>query len=153
LGSLYNFQQGFDTYGETWREVPTDSEDTGAALTNQKVLRFLRWRADNPEAAKQPFFLFINYFEPHIPYHPPEPERSRFLRPGVDRAKVERLSRLGHPEEMRYIVGLSDLMSEDLAILNDLYDGEIAYTDRRAGEVLTLLREQGILDRTIVAIL
>src|SRR3989442_4094251 len=53
---------------------------------------------------------------------------------------------------MRYIVGLSDLTDDDMAILNDLYDGEIAYTDRRAGEVLALLRRQGILDRTIVAI-
>jgi len=152
LGSEYNFQQGFDTYGETWREVPQEGEDTGAGLTNGKVLRFLRWRADNPDARRQPFFLFINYFEPHLPYHPPEPERSRFLRPGVDPARVKRLSRLGHPDEMRYIVGLSDLTADDMAILNDLYDGEIAYADRRAGEVLSLLRDQGILDRTIVAI-
>ena len=152
LGRDYNFQQGFDTYGETWRDVPQESEDTGAGLTNDKVIRFLRWRADNPGAARQPFFLFINYFEPHLPYHPPEPERSRFLRPGADPAKVKRLSRLGHPDEMRYIVGLSDLTDDDMGILNDLYDGEIAYTDRRAGEVLSVLREQGILDRTIVAI-
>jgi len=152
LGLEYNFQQGFDTYGETWREVPQESEDTGAGLTNEKVVRFLKWRADNPDASRQPFFLFINYFEPHLPYHPPEPERSRLLRPGADPERVKRLSRLGHPDEMRYIVGLSDLTADDLAILNDLYDGEIAYTDRRAGEILSILRQQGILDRTIVAV-
>jgi len=152
LGIEYNFQQGFGTYGETWREVPQGSEDTGAGLTNEKVLRFLRWRADNEDARRQPFFLFINYFEPHLPYHPPEPERSRFLRPGVDPERLKRLTKLGHPDEMRYIVGLSDLNDDDMAILNDLYDGEIAYADRRAGEVLSLLREQGILDRTIVAV-
>jgi arylsulfatase A-like enzyme len=152
LGREYNFQQGFDTYGETWRDVPQNSEDTGAGLTNDKVLRYLRWRADNPDAAQQPFFLFINYFEPHLPYHPPEPERARFLKPGTDPGKVERLSRLGHPDEMRYIVGLSDLTGDDLAILNNLYDGEIAYADRRAGEILALLRSQGILDNTIVAV-
>jgi len=152
LGREYNFQQGFETYGETWREVANDSEDTGARLTNQKVVRFLEWRAGNADALRQPFFLFINYFEPHLPYHPPEPERSRFLRPGVAPGRIQRLSRLGHPDEMRYIVGLSDLTDDDLAILNDLYDGEIAYADRRAGEVLDLLRRQGLLDRTIVAI-
>jgi arylsulfatase A-like enzyme len=152
LGTEYNFQQGFDTYGETWREVPQESEDTGAGLTNDKVVRFLKWRKDNPDAARQPFFIFINYFEPHLPYHPPEPERSRFLPAGVDPARVKRLSHLGHPDEMRYIVGLSDLTADDMTILSDLYDGEIAYTDRRAGEILSLLREQGILDRTIVAV-
>jgi len=152
IGREYNFQQGFDTYGETWRLVPEDSEDTGAALTNEKVLRWLEWRAGSADARGQPFFLFINYFEPHLPYHPPEPERSRFLRAGLDPERVRRLSRLGHPDEMRFIVGLSDLGADDLAILNELYDGEIAYVDRRAGEVVDLLRRQGILDRTIVAV-
>jgi arylsulfatase A-like enzyme len=152
VSTTYNFDQGFDTFVETWRNVPRVSEDTGAAQTNEQVLRFLRWRRDSPEASRQPFFLFINYFEPHLPYHPPEPERSRLLRPGADPAAVQRLSRLGHPEEMRFILGVSDLTPRDLAILNDLYDGEIAYVDRRVGEVLALLREQGILDRTVVAI-
>ncbi len=152
LGAQYNFQQGFDTYGETWREVADGSEDTGAALTNEKVLRFLRWWHGNSDARRQPFFLFINYFEPHLPYHPPEPERSRFLPADGPPERVLRLSRLGHPDEMRYIMGVSDLTESDLAILNDLYDGEIAYADRRVGEVLALLRELGLLDRTIVAI-
>ena len=153
LGSTYNFQQGFDTYGETWREVPQGSDDTGAAITNQKVERFLRWRQDHPEASRQPFFLFVNYFEAHLPYHPPEPERGRLLRPGTDPGRVERLARLGHPEEMRYILGLSDLSGDDLIVLNDLYDGEIAYVDRKAGEVVDLFRQLGLLDRTIVAVL
>ena len=152
LGSTYNFQQGFDTYGETWREVPEGSDDTGASITNGKVERFLRWRQEHPEAREQPFFLFINYFEPHLPYHPPEPERSRFLRTGTDPERVERLAHLGHPDEMAYILGLSDLTSDDLLILNDLYDGEIAYADRRAGQVIDLVRELGLLDRTVVAV-
>lgn len=152
LGSTYNFQQGFDTYGETWREVAPGSDDTGAAITNGKIERFLKWRQDHPEAGRQPFFLFVNYFEPHLPYHPPEPERARFLRPGADPDRVRDLSRLGHPEEMRYILGLSDLSGDDLLILNDLYDGEIAYVDRRAGDVIDLMRRLGVLDRTIVAV-
>jgi arylsulfatase A-like enzyme len=152
LGSTYNFQQGFDTYGETWREVPSGSDDTGAAITNAKVDRFLTWREGHPEAGRQPFFLFVNYFEPHLPYHPPEPERGRLLRPGADPARVERLSRLGHPEEMRYILGLPGLTDDDLVLLNELYDGEIAYADRMAGALVDRLRSQGILDSTIVAV-
>ncbi len=152
ISTTYNFQQGFDTFDETWRRVKQGSADTGASLTNEAVLRYLRWRRETPEARRQPFFIFINYFEPHLPYHPPEPERARFLRPGVDGARVQRLARVGHPDEMRFILGVSDLTREDLAILSDLYDGEIAYVDRRLGEVTALLREQGILDETIVAV-
>ncbi|MCZ6696449.1 MAG: sulfatase [Acidobacteria bacterium] len=153
IGSSYNFQQGFDKYIEIWREVNTDVEpDTGAARINSRVLRYLRWWAENPDARSRPFFVFINYFEPHLGYHPPEPERSRFLREGVDRARAEHLSRLGHPDEMEYILGRSDLTAGDMEILNDLYDGEIAYIDRRLGEIFDLLRELDLLDETIIAV-
>jgi arylsulfatase A-like enzyme len=152
ISTTYNFQQGFDTFIETWRTVPPDSEDTGAGLTNDEIVRFLRWRQDNPDARRQPFFIFINYFEPHLPYHPPEPERSRFLRQGAAADRVARLSRLGHPDEMRFILGLSDLTRDDLGILSDLYDGEIAYADRRLGEVLQVLGELRLLDDTVVAV-
>jgi arylsulfatase A-like enzyme len=152
LGATYNFQQGFDTWGETWREVPEGSPDTGAALNNQRIERFLRWYAGNPDARRQPFFLFANYFEAHLPYHPPEPERSRLLRPGADPARVGRLTHLGHPDEMAFILGRSNLTSEDLALLNDLYDGEVAYVDRRLGEVFDWLAETRLLDDTVVVV-
>ena len=150
LGATYNFQQGFDTWGETWREVPEGSADTGASLNNQRIERFLRWYAGHRDARRQPFFLFANYFEAHLPYHPPEPERTRMLRPGVEKTKVERLSHLGHPDEMAFILGRSDLTPDDLAVLNDLYDGEVAYVDRRLGEVFDWLSETGLLDDTVV---
>lgn len=152
IGKGYNFNQGFDTYVETWRDVPERSEDTGAAITNERVIRWLRWRQDHREARRQPFFLFINYFEPHLPYHPPEPERTRLIGPAADPRRVARLARLSHPDEMRFIMGISDLDAADLALLNALYDGEIAYTDRRTGEVLDVLRALGILDDTVVAV-
>jgi arylsulfatase A-like enzyme len=152
IGSSYNFQQGFDSYTEIWRQVTPDDEDTGASRTNPKALRFLRWWAEHPDSRSQPLFMFINYFEPHLAYHPPEPERSRFSRKGVEKDRIDRLSRLGHPDEMRFIAGESDLTETDLAILNDLYDGEIAYVDRRLGELLDLLRELRMLDDTVIVI-
>jgi arylsulfatase A-like enzyme len=152
LGATYNFQQGFDTWGETWREVPEGSPDTGASLNNQRIERFLRWYADNSDARRQPFFLFANYFEAHLPYHPPEPERGRMLRAGADPARVERLSHLGHPDEMAFILGRSSLTPEDLDLLRDLYDGEVAYVDRRIGEVLDWLSETHLRDDTIVVV-
>ena len=152
IGAGYNFQQGFDTYGEVWREVRERSPDTGATLTNERVERFLRWFAGNPDARRQPFFLFVNYFEPHLAYHPPEPERSRMLRRVDETGRVDELSRLGHPDEMLFILGRSPLTGGDLEILNDLYDGEIAYVDRRLGEVIAVLRQEGLLDGTVIAV-
>jgi arylsulfatase A-like enzyme len=165
VGKTYNFQEGFDTFDEIWRGVHGTEEDMGAARVSQEVARWLAWRDDNVEARGQPFFIFINYFEAHLPYNPPEPERSKFLRatgalqggPGgewaADRvARVERLRRFKHPEEVKQILGAGSLEPADFAILSDLYDGEIAYVDRRVGEVTGLLRQRGLLDRTVLAV-
>ena len=154
VGKEYHFDAGFDTFDEVWRGVrSTEGEgDMGAAAVAAKVGAWLGWRDATPDAKGRPFFLFINYFEPHLPYNPPRPERDRFLRPGADPALVERLRRYKHPEEMRQILGLGGLGAADFAVLSDLYDGEIAYVDRRLGEVIDVLQERGLLDRTVVAI-
>ena len=152
LGSTYNFTQGFDTWVETWSNLEEGSADTGATFNNEQIERYMRWYATTPDARARPFFMFVNYLEPHLPYHPPEPERSRFLRPGVDAARLERLMKVQHPDEIAYILGRSDLTASDLAILSDLYDGEIAYVDRRLGEVFDLMRSLGLLDDTVVVV-
>ncbi len=152
VGTTYNFQQGFETYEEIWRSVPKGAADAGSGLINLRIDRWLAWRDGNAEARRRPFFLFVNYLEPHLPYNPPEPERGRFLSPPIDAQAVDRLSRLKHPEEMTYILGVTSLGPDDLRILSDLYDGEIAYADRRVGEVVALLRRHRLLDRTVVAI-
>jgi arylsulfatase A-like enzyme len=155
VGKDYGFQEGFDTFDEVWRGVHGTEGDMGAEILNEKVARWLDWRADNDDARARPFFIFVNYFEPHLPYNPPEPERGRFLRPGADPVAVERLRHLKHPEEVRQILAAPAggmLTAGDFAILSDLYDGEIAYVDRRAGELVGLLAARGLLDGTVVIV-
>lgn len=151
VGRQYGLGQGFDAYEEIWKDPGGESRDAGAGALNSRVERFLDWREDGP-AREQPFFLFVNYLEPHLPYDPPGPEGSRFLPPGSDPAAVERLRRFKHPQEVRYVLGLGGLQEGDLGILSGLYDGEIAYADRRVGELAGSLRRRGLLDRTIVVI-
>jgi len=162
VGKDYNFHLGFDTFEEVWRGVRGTEGDMGAGAVSEKTERWLSWRAQNEDARGQPFFLFMNYFEPHLPYNPPEPERARFLARGgapaggesgaVDPADVERLRRFKHPEEVRQILGAGSLSPADFRLLSDLYDGEIAYVDRRIGEVVHSLRRHGLLDQTVVVV-
>ena len=152
VGRQYGLAQGFDTYEEIWKEGRGGEEDAGAKALNARVERFLEWRGDNPDARRQPFFIFINYLEPHLPYNPPEPSRSRFLPAGVDRAAVERLRQFKHPDEVRYVLGLGGPSLDDLSILSDLYDGELSYVDGRVGDLARFLRERGLLDETILVI-
>ncbi|HKB07374.1 MAG TPA: sulfatase [Candidatus Polarisedimenticolia bacterium] len=152
VGRQYGLAQGFDTYEEIRKEGRGGEEDAGAKALNARVERFLEWRGDNPDARRQPFFIFINYLELHLPYDPPEPSGSRFLPAGVDRAAVERLRRFKHPDEVRYVLGLGGPSGDDLSILSDLYDGEIAYIDGRVGDLARFLREKGLLDETFLIV-
>jgi len=159
VGKDYNFHEGFDTFDEVWRKVSGTEGDMGAAAVNEKIARWLEWRAGNDDARARPFFICVNYFEPHLPYNPPEPERGRFLRPDADPEAVQRLRRFKNPDEVRQILAAvgagpagGRLDAGDFALLSDLYDGEIAYVDRRVGELAALLRSHGLLDDTIVVL-
>ncbi|PYS94798.1 MAG: hypothetical protein DMF50_11465, partial [Acidobacteria bacterium] len=152
IGRDHHFDQGFETYDEVWRATGDQAADRGAALINSKVANWLEWRAGDPDARSRPFFLFINYLEAHLAYDPPEPERSRFLPAAANPAALERLRRFKHPEDVRFNLGLTTLNGRDLALLSDLYDGEIAYLDRRVGEVIDLLKRRGLLDRTVIVV-
>ena len=158
VGKDYGFQEGFDTFDEIWRGVRGTEDDMGAERVSRAVARWLAWRDDNSDARRPPFFIFINYFEAHLPYNPPEPERSKFLRAtggesaAQREARVERLRRFKHPEEVKQILGVGSLQPADFSILSDLYDGELAYVDRHVGEVAGLLRQRGLLDRTVLVV-
>ena len=152
VGKDYNFQEGFDRFEEVWRKVKGTEADMGAGATNEWLTRWLDERATNPAARDKPFFLFVNYFEPHLPYNAPEPERGRFVRAGADPAAIERMRHFKYPEEVRFILGLTRLMPDELALLGDLYDGEIAYVDRRIGELVAALRRNALLDDTVVVV-
>jgi arylsulfatase A-like enzyme len=152
VGRQYGLDQGFDTYEEIWRDAPKGREDAGAGALNGRVERFLTWRRESAVASDQPFFIFVNYLEPHLPYNPPEPVRSRFLSPGTDPATVERLRHFKHPDEVKFVLGLGGLEPADLPVLSDLYDGEIAYVDGRIGELAGFLQAEGLLDGTVLVV-
>ncbi len=78
LGRLYGLDQGFDHYGDLLDADRDDRVDTtyhverSAATITDRGIEFLRARTGRP------FFLFLHYFDPHEPYDPPEPYRSRY---------------------------------------------------------------------------
>jgi arylsulfatase A-like enzyme/cytochrome c-type biogenesis protein CcmH/NrfG len=75
LDAQFGLQQGFETY-----EGPLSSSEAaagiheperGAAEITDAAVRWLAGRG------AEPFFLWVHYFDPHAPYLPPEPFRSR----------------------------------------------------------------------------
>jgi arylsulfatase A-like enzyme len=102
-----------------------------------------------------PFFLFVNYMDPHEPYAPPEPFRSRFA-PGVDpemgfiRYDPRSGKIISTEEFVRDVV--PTLTPHDWDDLRALYDGEVAFLDDQVGRVVAKLKALGLYDRTLVVV-
>jgi arylsulfatase A-like enzyme len=83
-----------------------------------------------------PFFAFLNYYDAHDPYLPPEPFATRFqrTRPRGYRLAGRRLS----PDALRELV--------------NAYDGALAYVDRQVAALVEELERRGELARTLVVV-
>lgn len=151
-------KQGFDHFEEMWHEHKSRGKnitldepglDTGAGKTNERILSWLDGRTD-----ERPFFVFVNYFEPHMPYRPTSPFDDDFLPPGVAASDLKRLRSFYSPQEYAYIIGVPTIRIDDqvLATLIGLYDGEIAYVDAMVGKLVEALRARKVLDDTLIVV-
>lgn len=76
-GGAPGFDRGFDTYDAGFRERgPGESRyATLERRGDQVVAHALAWLSKHQT---RPFFLWVHLYDPHAPYDPPEPYRSRF---------------------------------------------------------------------------
>lgn len=112
----------------------------------------LRWL---DEQGGEPFFLFVNYLDPHEPYDPQEPFRSRFAA-GVDSEigfiRYDRqLGRFISTEEMTRDV-VPRISPEHWRQMVQLYDAEIAFLDAQVGALVRELERRNLYDDTILVI-
>lgn len=108
----FGLAQGFDQYDD---QLQADSVlrvfDTEIAA-DQVVAKWRQWRRRSHDDS--PFFYWAHFYDPHLPYEPPEPFRSQFP---------------DHP-----------------------YDGEVAFVDSQIGLMIDDLRQDGLLDQTLVVL-
>jgi len=74
LDRITGLDRGFELYDDSVRvgeRVAFDYQERSAAQTNDAALDYL-------DRLEEPFFLWVHYFDPHLPYVPPEPFRTRF---------------------------------------------------------------------------
>ena len=104
-------------------------------------------------APDRPIFSFINLMGTHMPYRPPRRLIERFA-PGVLREKSAR-HYLKHfnSDVFGWLAPLSgNLDEQQKAVLNGMYDAEVASQDELVGEFFEKLRSSGRLDRTLLII-
>ena len=116
--------------------------DYGAKFTNYRIKRLLSKTWDR----SQPFFMFVNYLEPHLTYDPPKPYRWKYIPDDLSREQLESVDQ----EPWEYLAGNVDMAEDDFRALEALYEGELNYLDYRLGQLFDFLRSEDIFDETLV---
>jgi arylsulfatase A-like enzyme len=106
-----------------------------AADVNDAFLGWLDGRSG------QPFFAFLNYYDAHTPYLPPEPFAGRFRTGSKLLAQVPRQGDAHAPV---------DTVQVQAAL--DSYEAAIAYLDDQLGRLFAELDRRGVLANTLVVV-
>ncbi|MFC3956981.1 sulfatase [Halovivax cerinus] len=117
---------------------------SAAYLVNEVTERRIR-------SASEPVFLYVHYNETHRGFYPPLPYLDRFT-DGLDISPREAASIAMdiHHNLVEIVANGCELSETELAALEAMYDGEIAYTDDRVGALYETI--QTLLGETIIVI-
>ncbi|HEY3116636.1 MAG TPA: sulfatase-like hydrolase/transferase [Chloroflexota bacterium] len=118
-------------------EEDIDGEaDVSAAAT-------IEWLAKD---ARQPFFLWSHFFDPHYPFKPPSPWDHLYS------AEQNHTGR--YTGDMSFVIdiwrGVFFPTPSDVDFLRAEYASEISYSDAYVGQLLAYMARQGLLQNTIV---
>jgi arylsulfatase A-like enzyme len=155
VGRSFGLARGFGEFHETWRRPLVVRAITRVATrvfhykerlecAERSVGLFERWVSNNNHRGK-PFFAFVNLMAAHLPRYPRRTSGSaNWTKESL--ARIEPVNLI--PE--RYYLPEYKLNQQDLAIMAEIYDGEISYLDSQIGNLISFLAKDGILDETIV---
>jgi arylsulfatase A-like enzyme len=151
VGSELNFDQGFDSFVETWKlSSGGQAVDPNRAEAVTRIALAKLSRIDR----KRPFFLWVHYLDPHWPYSPPGDWGKRFV--GDRRYDPSVRIPVARGKKVQEMMGIGEGQVEghhdELAFYVARYDGEIAYTDAEIGKLLAGLRQFGLLNKTVLAL-
>jgi arylsulfatase A-like enzyme len=113
-----------------------------AGMINRDFLDWLSHR----RGQRRPFFAFLNYFDAHAPYLPPEGTPFRFG-PGP-----RTLADFYLLVELWKNFDKSQLIPHYQELVRDSYDNCLSYLDGRLGELFDRLERDGTLDETVVIV-
>ncbi|MDP3938608.1 MAG: sulfatase [Deltaproteobacteria bacterium] len=136
VATEFGLAQGFQYYNNP---VPEELKPRTADEVTDLAIAWL-------EAVDAPYFLFLNYFDPHWPYRPPPDLLQAWVPPHVsaipdgDQRKIwEAVMRDQRP-----------IAAEEKESMITHYDGEIAAMDRAIGRLIDWLREHGQYNSALV---
>ena len=119
----------------------TFRKDRGAARTWSLTRRWLGQQGD------QPFFLFLNFMDCHLPYRLRARDLLHFVEPSR-RSEVARIPM----DPFGAMAGKHRYTEQEVEDLRTQYDGALRYLDRYVGMIDAKLGEAGLRDDTLVIV-
>ena len=173
VGREFYFDQGFDSFEESWKLPPPgaelpETEGSQKRVRSEAAEAMLRDREHlaDPNGAEnvtrlaleieaglpadKPWFLWVHYLDPHFPYVPPQPFRDRFQGDAHfdGETRIEISDR--HQQELAAI-GKGQVLDGEtrLGFYVARYDAEISYVDSQVGHLLDELTARGRMTNTL----
>jgi hypothetical protein len=157
--SSFGFSKGFDDYcnleglknniktkliwERIYKNFVADEISPNDTITiTQKAINWLE------SQIKQPFFLWIHYFDPHAPYE-------RYKTYGINQGYRGRLKDIEFARGLHFEnikVGRYNLNNSDKKYLKTIYDEEILLVDENIGLILKKLEELNLIDNTLIVL-
>jgi arylsulfatase A-like enzyme len=117
------------------------AREDGSSFPAQVFSAAADWVVDNRDAER--FFLVVDCFDPHEPWHPPEADRRLY---DTEEDANDLIQTLYGPWQGR-------VSERDLRRLQANYAGEVTLADRWFGHFFDTLERSGALEETVVAVL
>jgi arylsulfatase len=136
-GRLFGFERGFSEFHEVFL-----THGSRGDVFRQLLPGFLR------QNRERRFFAYVHFREPHFPYDPEPPFDTRFGPEGPIPKAARRDSRFFQDVNQ----GRRPMSEEEREHLVRLYDGNLAFADRELGAIVHALRDEGLLERTVVMV-
>ncbi|RLG83149.1 MAG: hypothetical protein DRO39_08760 [Thermoprotei archaeon] len=136
-----HFFRGYVYYINPTRSSRWIHHHVVASDVNRHVIPWIR------RHSYEKFFLFIHYWDPHMPYNQPDAYRKVFHFKDLKVVKT--------PTGYDYVPGwgrAGEIPRGDENKSIDLYDGEILYVNHAVAEVVETLKDEGVLDETLLVI-
>jgi arylsulfatase A-like enzyme len=146
LNRGHGFERGFDSYEDT-RGASDSLMKAEGELTNRRALAWLH------ERRGEPFFLFVHYYDLHMPFTWPKGEPLELPMDSEFRDRAERAGLVDVPvESMNPKPARFRKHNLDLAEASNLYDNQIRRVDGLIEEIRADLAARELLDSTLFVV-
>jgi arylsulfatase A-like enzyme len=139
LSKDYGWNRGFDCYRNESEEDRPHAETIPAEEVTTRAAQWLRLNR------REPFFLWVHYLDPHVPYASPSSARVRAKYPKDWTPELQRWTGWAQrqPEPVR---------NQFQRFVGEMYDEEVRYSDRWLGELLGEIRRLGLYDNSAIVV-